>query len=126
MKGGRKKDCAGDRRLAKSKMAAVTADDAAARLRFSRVRIGMVELLCWHFDEHAFTSSSGCVDGFEIGWISVAGNHTSESIALFAVFRSNILGLLQHDGPTGRRWAGLQSHLQTLILPSMLIRREDC
>ena len=42
---GGRKDCAGDRRLAKSNMMAATADDAAAlRLRFSRLRIGMVEL----------------------------------------------------------------------------------
>ena len=48
MMGGRKKDCAGDRRKANSKMtaAAAAADDVAARLRFSRARmICMVELL---------------------------------------------------------------------------------
>ena len=54
MMGGRKKDCAGDRRLlARSKMTAA-ADDAAARLRFSsRVRISMVELLCCHLQMYS-------------------------------------------------------------------------
>ena len=60
MMGGRKKDCAGDRRKANSKMtaAAAAADDVAARLRFSRARmICMVELLCWHFDGVRYDTS---------------------------------------------------------------------
>ena len=53
--GGRKKDCAGDRRLAKSNMmAATTADDVAALLHFSRLRICMVELLyLWHLQMYS-------------------------------------------------------------------------
>ena len=78
--GGRKKDCAVDRRLAKSKMiAAAAADDAAAlRLLFSREMIGMVELLyCTSMSTlHTIYFVRGvvaCVDGLICGWQSYVG-----------------------------------------------------
>ena len=75
--GGRKKDSAGDRRLAKSKMmAAAAADDVAAR----RARIGMVELLYWHcrYDVFASIRSRCCLRCGLMGWRDgfLAGSHT--------------------------------------------------